>query len=79
MLCGGFDFLVVIAWFEFSEGLFFFILMGDEVVCVQALEDERTENNEESKTELKRDYDQCIADTEPNVSPKKTSKRSFER
>jgi hypothetical protein len=23
MLCGGFDFLVVIAWFEFSEGLFF--------------------------------------------------------
>ncbi|PNX95829.1 DNA binding protein, partial [Trifolium pratense] len=45
--------------------------MGEEVGCVQALEDGRTENKEESKTELKRDYNQCVADTEPDVFPNK--------
>lgn len=45
--------------------------MGEEAVCVQALADERVENNEEPKTELKRDYDQCVADTEPLLSPNK--------
>ncbi|CAL5207132.1 unnamed protein product [Lathyrus oleraceus] len=46
--------------------------MGEEAVCLQALEDGRTENNEVPKAELKRDYHQCVADTEPpNVSPNK--------
>ncbi|KRH32313.1 hypothetical protein GLYMA_10G044200v4 [Glycine max] len=45
--------------------------MGEEADCVHALEEGKKENNEESRTELKRDYDQCVADTEPNVSPNK--------
>ncbi|CAL0321349.1 unnamed protein product [Lupinus luteus] len=51
--------------------------MGEEVVvCVLALENGRNENNEESRTESKRDYHQYIADTvdgntEPDQSPKK--------
>ncbi|KAH1216672.1 Increased DNA methylation 1 [Glycine max] len=45
--------------------------MGEEVVCVHALEEGKQENNEESRTELKRDYDQCVADTEPHLSPNK--------
>lgn len=45
--------------------------MGEEAVCVQALVDGNTENNEELRTELKREYNQCVADTEPNVSPNK--------
>ncbi|TKY52827.1 Increased DNA methylation 1 [Spatholobus suberectus] len=45
--------------------------MGEEVVCVHASEEERKENNEESRTELKRDYRQCVTDTEPHLSPNK--------
>ncbi|XP_019428220.1 PREDICTED: uncharacterized protein LOC109336216 isoform X2 [Lupinus angustifolius] len=51
--------------------------MGEEVVCKQALENGKNENNkEESRMELKRDYNQCIADTidnntEPDQSPNK--------
>ncbi|KAL5080797.1 hypothetical protein RYX36_009218, partial [Vicia faba] len=46
--------------------------MGEEVVCLQALEDGRTKNNEVQKAELKRNYHQCVADTEPpDVSPNK--------
>lgn len=46
--------------------------MGEEAVSVHALgEDGRIENNEESRTELKRDYNQCVADTEHGVSPNK--------
>ncbi|RDY07306.1 Increased DNA methylation 1, partial [Mucuna pruriens] len=45
--------------------------MGEEAVCVQALEEGRKENNEESRTELKRDYHQCVTDTEPHLSPNK--------
>ncbi|KAE9619433.1 putative histone acetyltransferase chromatin regulator PHD family [Lupinus albus] len=51
--------------------------MGEEVVCAQALENGKNENNEEeSRMELKRDYNQCIADTvdnntEPDQSPNK--------
>ncbi|CAL0299621.1 unnamed protein product [Lupinus luteus] len=51
--------------------------MGEEVVCVQALENGRNGNNEEeSRMELKRDYNQCIAvtvdnNTEPDQSPNK--------
>lgn len=44
--------------------------MGEEAVCVHALEEGRKEN-EESRTELKRDYDQCVTDTEPHLSPNK--------
>nr|KYP74110.1 Chromodomain-helicase-DNA-binding protein 4 [Cajanus cajan] len=45
--------------------------MGEEAICVHALEEGRKENNEESRTELKRDYNQCIVDTEPHLSPNK--------
>ncbi|XP_027367214.1 uncharacterized protein LOC113873334 isoform X3 [Abrus precatorius] len=45
--------------------------MGEEAGCVQALEEGRKENNEEARTELKRDYHQCVADSEPHLSPNK--------
>ena len=54
-----------------SQGLCSLILMGEKVVCVHTLEEGKQENNEESRTELKRDYDQCVADTEPHLSPNK--------
>lgn len=45
--------------------------MGEEAVCVQELVDGKTENTDESRLELKRDYNQCVADTEANVPPNK--------
>lgn len=45
--------------------------MGEEAVCVHALDEGRKENNEESRTELKRDYDQCVSDTERHMFPHK--------
>ncbi|KAL9318272.1 hypothetical protein ACSQ67_014789 [Phaseolus vulgaris] len=45
--------------------------MGEEAVCVHALDEGRKENNEESRTELKRDYDQCVGDTERHLFPHK--------
>ncbi|XP_061339439.1 uncharacterized protein LOC133286108 [Gastrolobium bilobum] len=45
--------------------------MGEEAACMQTLEDGRRENNEESRTELKRDYHPCVADTEPDLFPNK--------
>ncbi|XP_027935059.1 uncharacterized protein LOC114190395 [Vigna unguiculata] len=45
--------------------------MGEEAVCVHALDEGRKENNEEPRTELKRDYDQCVSDTERHLFPHK--------
>jgi len=45
--------------------------MGEEADCVHALDEGKKENNEESRTELKRDYDQCVSDTERHLFPHK--------
>ncbi|KAK7393299.1 hypothetical protein VNO78_21851 [Psophocarpus tetragonolobus] len=45
--------------------------MGEKAVCVHALEGGKKENNDESRTELKRDYDQCVTDTDIHQSPNK--------
>ncbi|CAJ1968344.1 unnamed protein product [Sphenostylis stenocarpa] len=53
------------------RGLCSVTLMGEEAVCVHALEEGRKENNEEPRTELKRDYDQCVTDAERHLFPHK--------
>ena len=57
-----------------SQRLCSLILMGEEAVCVQALADGRRENNEEPRTELKRDCHQCVADDATESSNKKQAK-----
>ncbi|KAF7804553.1 Increased DNA methylation 1 [Senna tora] len=44
--------------------------MGEGVVCVEVLADGRSDKDETSRTELKRDY-QSLADAEPDSSPNK--------
>ena len=50
--------------------------MGEEALCVQALADGEKENNEELRTELKRNYDQCDADTTESPNKKQAKEVS---